>query len=189
MATVAVHRLRPTAVMTGTVGILAETLLAAMGEVVTEVEVAVTDQPAPIKALIFDFFGVIRVAGPTGAVVNRPVLELIAELKKTYKIALLSNTGSSRLGDFLPPESIAAYFDAVITPEQSPKYVKPAPEAYLAVAEKLALPPAACVMIDDLPGLCQGARAVGMQAIEYISFPQLKQELRRLLSGAGPNGV
>jgi HAD superfamily hydrolase (TIGR01509 family) len=138
-------------------------------------------QTSPIKAIIFDFFGVMRVAGSTGAVINRPLLDLAADLKKTYKIAVLSNTGSTRLSDFLPPENMAL-FDAVITPEQSPQYVKPAPEAYLAVAEKLEVEPEACVMIDDLAALCQGARAVGMQAIEYISFAQLKRDLDVLLS-------
>lgn len=165
-------------------------VMAAEVATVEEAEATVeASQGVTIKALIFDFFGVIRVAGPTGAVINRPVLDLIAELKKTYKIALLSNTGSSRLRDFLPPETMTAYFDAIITPEESPRYVKPAPAAYMAVAEKLALPPEACVMIDDLPGLCQGARAVGMQAVEYTSFSQLKQELGRVLAAAGSDGV
>jgi|GEM_PF-4893866 len=43
-----------------------------------------------------------------------------------------------------------------------------------------------CIFIDDREGYCTGAKGVGMQAILYRSFSQMKPELDRLCSsGAG----
>jgi epoxide hydrolase-like predicted phosphatase len=42
---------------------------------------------------------------------------------------------------------------------------KPQPEIYLMAAERLGLPPEACVFVDDLRENCTGAEAVGMTAI------------------------
>lgn len=45
-------------------------------------------------------------------------------------------------------------------------YAKPHPRAYLAVADALALPAAACCLIDDLAENVAGARLVGMRAYQ-----------------------
>jgi FMN phosphatase YigB (HAD superfamily) len=45
---------------------------------------------------------------------------------------------------------------------------------------KLALPPAACAFIDDLPENVEGARAAGMHGIRYTGPEALEMELRSL---------
>jgi len=148
-------------------------------EVMAEV-VVIDGQRPPVQAVIFDFFGVVRVEAQGGAVINQPLLEFIAQLKKSYKIALLSNTGSSRISDFLTPAQQGQYFDVIVTSQES-GYLKPDAEAYLITARRLGVAPQECIMIDDISSHCQGARTAGMKAIQYISFKQLQEELNRLL--------
>jgi HAD superfamily hydrolase (TIGR01509 family) len=54
---------------------------------------------------------------------------------------------------------------------------KPDPEAYLGAARALALPPEACLFVDDRGVNCKAAAAVGMGAIRFESADQLRREL------------
>ncbi len=54
---------------------------------------------------------------------------------------------------------------------------KPAAEAYTGAAEALGLPPGACLFVDDRERNCEGARAVGMQALRFESAAQLRDGL------------
>jgi HAD superfamily hydrolase (TIGR01509 family) len=56
---------------------------------------------------------------------------------------------------------------------------KPALAAYEAALEGLGIPPSACLFIDDRDVNCEGARAVGMQAIRFTSAAALEPELAR----------
>jgi putative hydrolase of the HAD superfamily len=131
------------------------------------------------RAIIFDFFGVVRAERPGGAAIDRELLDFIAQLKPKFKIGLLSNTGSSRLEDFLPRADLTRYFDVVVTSAEI-GYIKPEPQAYLTAAKLLGVPPQACLMVDDLAVHCQGARNVGMRAVQYTSLAQLQEELAPL---------
>lgn len=46
---------------------------------------------------------------------------------------------------------------------------KPAPDGWLALAARLGLPPAACVVLEDAPGGLRGARAAGCRAIGFAT--------------------
>jgi HAD superfamily hydrolase (TIGR01509 family) len=60
-------------------------------------------------------------------------------------------------------------------------FAKPGAKAYEAVAEKLGMRLDECVMIDDRQAYCEGARAIGMTAIQYSSMSRLKRELSAIL--------
>ena len=55
-------------------------------------------------------------------------------------------------------------FEAIVTGDTVPQG-KPAPDIYLAAAEALALPPAACLALEDSPKGVQAAKAAGMRCI------------------------
>ena len=57
---------------------------------------------------------------------------------------------------------------------------KPAAEAYEAALAGLGVPASACLFIDDREANCEGARAVGMQALRFTSATALEPELSRL---------
>ena len=64
----------------------------------------------------------------------------------------------------LRPALLEELFDAwVISSEVGLR--KPDPAIYELAAERLGLPPAACVFVDDLPGNLKPARALGMATV------------------------
>jgi len=60
-------------------------------------------------------------------------------------------------------------------------FAKPEARAYEITAEKLGVRLDECIMVDDVEAYCLGAEGVGMQAIRYQSFDQMKNELEVLL--------
>lgn len=115
-----------------------------------------------------------------GEVKNQQLLKYIKELKKHYKIGLLSNVGRKGLETRFEEGELAKYFDAVVVSGDI-GYAKPEAQAYEITADKLNVRLDECVMIDDKEDYCDGARGVGMQAVQYKSFEQLKKELDKLI--------
>ena len=99
----------------------------------------------------------------------RPIeenIELVRRLRPAYRVGLLSNADRSleeRLRDGLRLDRL---FDAVVV-SGVVGIAKPDPRAYLLAAERLGLPPEACVFIDDAPRNVEAAREVGMTAIRF----------------------
>ncbi len=54
---------------------------------------------------------------------------------------------------------------------------KPDPEIYRYAADKLGVDPGHCLFVDDVEGNCEGARAVGMQAVRFAGAAQLRSHL------------
>jgi putative hydrolase of the HAD superfamily len=54
---------------------------------------------------------------------------------------------------------------------------KPDPRIYALGAERVDLPPAACVFVDDLPGNLKPARELGMATVHHVSAEQTIGEL------------
>ena len=111
---------------------------------------------------------------------DQMVLDYCLSLRQKYKIGLLSNVGADVLPQLFASGELEHYFDATVA-SGSIGYAKPEPQAYQAIAQRLAVPAAACVMIDDQPAYCDGARAVGMQAICYKNLAQCQRELGQIL--------
>jgi beta-phosphoglucomutase len=96
------------------------------------------------------------------------VMELLTWLRTTQlKLAVVSGWSAERL--LKPPSNaILHYFDAVITAvdyQQS----KPCPEPYLFAAQRLAVTPEECVVIENAPLGIQAAKAAGMVCIALRS--------------------
>lgn len=117
----------------------------------------------------------------SGPHVQYDVLEFAGELKKTYKVAMLSNIGSGGLKRYFEPGLLEKYFDPVVESAQI-GYAKPEASAYQITADKLGVRCDECVFIDDRQNYVDGATAVGMTAILYKDLGQLKQELGQHLT-------
>ena len=112
---------------------------------------------------------------------NTQLLAYIAELKKEYKVALLSNINSrERLSIRFQNGELESHFDTIVASGDE-GYVKPEPEIYEIAATRLGLSPSECVMIDDIAEFCQGARETGMQAIQFHTNQQCEADLNALL--------
>lgn len=110
---------------------------------------------------------------------SQPVLAYILELKKAYKVALLSNVNSQATHEFIDP--VRGYFDLVITSHDT-QLAKPERAIYELCAQKLGVDVSECVMVDDSHNNCEGARAAGMQAIEFVSLEDLKKRISELVA-------
>ncbi len=112
---------------------------------------------------------------------NEQLIDCLKSLKNKYKTGLLSNVGDGFLDSLFTKKEQHDFFNAIILSSLIGA-VKPHHQAYEAIAEKLEVKPEECVMIDDIPVNCDGARQAGMQAIHYESVDQTKQQLKQLLA-------
>jgi epoxide hydrolase-like predicted phosphatase len=112
---------------------------------------------------------------------NTDLLDYIKDLGKKYKIGLISNVSSNWIREsFLSKSEVELFDDVLLSYEVG--ITKPDPRIYNMAAERLGVQANECVLIDDGVGNCEGAKAVGMQAIVYTDFVSLKQQLEKLLA-------
>lgn len=113
---------------------------------------------------------------------NQPTMDWVRELKMSgkYKIGMLSNISRDWMDVSLPVFDRQKLFDDILL-SGDVKIVKPDPEIFRLMADKLAIHPNECVMIDDLPRNIEGAKLAGMQGIVYETLDQARAELNRLL--------
>lgn len=132
-----------------------------------------------IKAIIFDFYGVLE----QKMLPNRQLLGYIREkLKPKYKIGLISNALANFMPFILSSKDLTMFDDIVISYKIG--VAKPEAGIYELALKNLGLKPEEAVFIDDIEVHCEGARAVGMQAIHYENFSQMKKELEKILAGS-----
>lgn len=132
-----------------------------------------------IKALIFDYYGVIKNGDGNQYGQDVELLELIKTLSKNYTVALMTNANSSSLMPTLKSSGVAKIF-AQLFISSDIGAIKPDPEAYKFVVEALELSPEETLLIDDLPENTEGAKNFGMQAILYKDLEQLKADLGKI---------
>jgi putative hydrolase of the HAD superfamily len=111
---------------------------------------------------------------------NVELFDRIRELKKQYKVAVLSNVSDTLLNDLFTQEEQADFFDVFIQSWQE-HIIKPAVEIFQITAERLGVDPSECVMIDDVAANVEGARLAGMQGIQFVTVQQFERELDRIL--------
>jgi putative hydrolase of the HAD superfamily len=91
---------------------------------------------------------------------------LVRALRPAYRIAILSNADATlptRLRDGL---GIHELFDAVVCSAEV-GMAKPDPAIYRLAAERLGLPPEACVFVDDSEPNVRAAEQVGMRGVFF----------------------
>ncbi|MCH7493121.1 HAD family phosphatase [bacterium] len=93
-------------------------------------------------------------------------LDLIRNLRSGYRLAILSNADKNLVGRLRDGLGIFDLFDTVVC-SADVGVAKPDPRIYELTAERLELPPADCVFIDDAEGNVTAAREVGMAAVHY----------------------
>ena len=95
-----------------------------------------------------------------------PNIDLIRRLHPTYKTAVLSNADNTLITRLRDAHGIFDLFDEIVV-SADVGMAKPEPKIYVLAAQRLGLPPAECVFIDDLEGNVEAARAAGMHAIHF----------------------
>lgn len=109
--------------------------------------------------------------------------ELLAYLKAHgYRIAVATATDRERTMTYLEQVGVAGYFDAFVCGDMV-KQGKPHPEIYLTAAAALALPPDACMALEDSPNGIRSAYAAGCKAVMVPDQSAPEAELLPLLYG------
>jgi putative hydrolase of the HAD superfamily len=110
---------------------------------------------------------------------NNIILEYIEELKKKYKIGMLSNISGDWLQELFTDEQIALFDATALSYETG--YAKPDRRAYDAILERIQFNPEDCIYIDDQPTFVNKAKEMGMKTIHYTDFDSFKNELEAML--------
>lgn len=111
---------------------------------------------------------------------NERLVEFMQELRKTYKVAMLSNISGDMMDGFFSLDERQQLFDVVIL-SGDVKMAKPDRAIFGLVCERLGVKLNEAVMIDDIQSTCDIVKTFGMQSICYRNFEQFKAELATTL--------
>lgn len=111
---------------------------------------------------------------------NSELVDFIASLRGTCKVAMLSNIGDTMIEQLFPANELDRLFDVVVL-SHNEGVAKPNPIIFELTAERLGLKPEECVMIDDIPSNCEGAQIAGMQSIQHITNDGTRVALAKIL--------
>jgi putative hydrolase of the HAD superfamily len=136
----------------------------------TGAELTMPDDPAAIRA---GMFGALRR--------NEEMIAVAAAIAQHYKTAILTNnvkewTGWRELVD-------AHVFDLVVDSSEVGMR-KPEAEIYHLTCERLGVAPARAAFVDDIPMNVEGARDVGLHAIQFTTTEEVLDALKPLFPRA-----
>lgn len=111
---------------------------------------------------------------------NQYLLRYIEQLKKVYRIAILSNANHGVMERKFTSAQLKLFDTVVVSAEVG--MIKPDPGIYSYAATELGVQKAECVLVDDNEVFCRAAQKIGMKTIHYQEFSRFKLELEGLLT-------
>jgi putative hydrolase of the HAD superfamily len=111
---------------------------------------------------------------------NQRLVELAQELRKSYKVAMLSNIGGDMMDGFFSPQERQQLFDVVVL-SGDVKMAKPDRVIFELTCNRLGVKLSEVVMIDDMQINCDIVKGFGMQSICYKNFEQCNTGLTALI--------
>jgi putative hydrolase of the HAD superfamily len=98
-------------------------------------------------------------------------------LKKEYRLVLLSNTNALHFEMLRETYSHFQHFDAYVLSHEV-QSMKPSPKIYKEAIFKAECAAGECFFTDDIAAYVEAAKAEGIDAVQFLSFEQLKRELQ-----------
>jgi putative hydrolase of the HAD superfamily len=123
------------------------------------------------KAIRDEFFA--------GDIVDRTLVEFIRSLRPRVKTGLISNAWLGLRGYITKQKFDDAFDGLIISAEVG--VVKPKAQIYLLALEQLGVSPSEALFVDDFLENVEGARAVGMSAIQFKEADQTIQQVKKFL--------
>lgn len=122
----------------------------------------------------------LELAGSDIFEVNASIVPVVAQLRAAgYRLGVLSNTCHSHWEYCLRRFSFLRELFSVHALSYRIRAMKPDPAIFHAAAELAGAVPQEIFYTDDIAGHIAGAKAVGFDAVQYTSTPELVAELRR----------
>lgn len=107
--------------------------------------------------------------------------EILFDLKeKGIKIALVTSSGQKTVARYLQMSRLEGVFDVIMTGDRV-KNGKPHPEIFLTAAERLGIPPAYCMVVEDSHNGIRAGHAAGMVTVMVPDLHPCTEELYPLL--------
>jgi HAD superfamily hydrolase (TIGR01509 family) len=118
-----------------------------------------------------------RLAETRGLTPLPGVREWLSALRASgWKQAIASSAPRANVGMMLRVAGLEGYFDATVSADDV-TIGKPDPQIFLKAAEKLGIPPARCVVVEDAAAGVEGARRAGMRSIGVTKNGRLDADL------------
>ena len=117
----------------------------------------------------------------SGDRLDESLVDYIRSLHLRYCTGIISNAWDDVPEMILSRWKMADAFDQIIVSAEV-KICKPDPRIYQIALQRLEVSPEEAVFIDDFPRNVEGARAVGMQAIRFLSAEQIRADLDAFLN-------
>jgi HAD superfamily hydrolase (TIGR01509 family) len=113
-------------------------------------------------------------------------IEAVRSLSGQWPLAVASSSPRSLIETVLSAADLGSAFAAVVSSEEVPRG-KPAPDVYLAAADRLSVPPTSCAAIEDSSNGLRSAAAAGFTVVaiprpEYPPAPDALAQARLVLS-------
>lgn len=108
---------------------------------------------------------------------NKNVTALLPELKKNYKLVLLSNTNSIHWKYGWKDFDFIKYFDKLVLSYKVKAY-KPEERIYKAVEDFTKKPPGEHIFIDDIQEYSDAAKKLGWDAIHFTGYENLIEDFK-----------
>ena len=112
---------------------------------------------------------------------NKPIVNLMAELSDHYQTAILSNAGDQTRELMEEVFHLDQYVDEIIISAEE-GVIKPDPKIYSIALERLNAAPESSLFIDDYLENVLAAREFGMKAVHFIDNAQAIQAVRGYLA-------
>ena len=110
--------------------------------------------------------------------INEDVIDLVKELRKNHKVALLTNATAGFFRDIMTRNNLDGIFGPVVISSEE-RAAKPDLVIYRRVLERMRVPAGRILMTDDNPANIEGAKAAGMDGVLFESAERLRGMLVR----------
>ena len=111
--------------------------------------------------------------------INQEGVELASELKKKYKIGLLSNASNILRDEILGKYDLEKYFDEIVISSEV-QHIKPEPAMFEEIIRRLGVKNDEAVFFDDHQKNVDAAEKLGIQSLLYESNEKFVEDLKNL---------
>ncbi len=103
--------------------------------------------------------------------------EILEGISRRYRMLLLSNTNAIHWEMIRRTYPAMRHFDAYVLSHEVGA-MKPARRIYEEAVRRAECRPEECFFTDDMPAFVEGARQLGIDAVQFTGVPQLLEDLR-----------
>jgi putative hydrolase of the HAD superfamily len=104
--------------------------------------------------------------------------EMLEEIGRTHRLVLLSNTNYLHFQGILANYPLLRHFNGFVLSYEVGA-MKPAPAIYEKAIEAAGCAANECFFTDDIEEFVEGAKRMGIDAVQFESAAQIREELRR----------